>query len=48
MLIEISPKFSVSSVMGYLKVKSSLAIYEWWGNAEFDIETENFGAEDIM
>ena len=32
MLIEIPPKMSVSSFMGYLKGKSSLMIYEKWGN----------------
>lgn len=28
MLVEIPPKFSISSFMGYLKGKSSLMIYE--------------------
>ena len=31
MLIEIPPKISVSSFMGFLKGKSSLMIYEKWG-----------------
>jgi REP element-mobilizing transposase RayT len=31
MLLEIPPKYSVSSVMGYLKGKSSIMIYEKWG-----------------
>ena len=35
MLLEIPPKMSVSSVMGYLKGKSSLMIYERWGNARY-------------
>ena len=35
MLLEIPPKYSISSVMGYLKGKSSLAIYDKWGNARF-------------
>ena len=35
MLLEIPPKMSVSSVMGYLKGKSSLMIYERWGSARF-------------
>ena len=30
MLIRVAPKYSVSSVMGYLKGKSSLMIYERW------------------
>ena len=32
MLLEIPPKYSVSGIMGYLKGKSSLMIYEKWGN----------------
>ena len=35
MLIEIPPKYSVSGIMGYLKGKSSLLIYERWGNAKY-------------
>ena len=35
MLIEIPPKMSVSSFMGYLKGKSSLVIYEKWGNMKY-------------
>ncbi len=34
MLMEIPPKMSVSSFMGYLKGKSSLMIYEKWGEYE--------------
>ena len=32
MLVEIPPKYSVSSFMGFLKGKSSIMIYEKWGN----------------
>ena len=35
MLLEIPPKMSVSSFMGYLKGKSSQIIYERWANARF-------------
>ena len=42
MLIEIPPKFSVSSVMGYLKGKSSLMIYERWGNARYKYRNREF------
>ena len=42
MLIEIPPKFSVSSVMGYLKGKSSLMIYERWGRARFQYRNREF------
>ena len=34
MLVEIPPKMSVSSFMGFLKGKSSLMIYEKYGNNE--------------
>lgn len=32
MLLSIPPKYSVSSVMGFLKGKSSIMIYSQWGN----------------
>ena len=35
MLIEIPPKYSVSSVMGFLKGKSSLMIYSKWANMRY-------------
>ena len=34
-LVEITPKISISNFMGYLKGKSSLAIYEKWGNMKY-------------
>lgn len=34
MFLEIQPKLSVSSYMGYLKVKSSAIIYQKWGRYE--------------
>ncbi|MBR4895692.1 MAG: IS200/IS605 family transposase [Clostridia bacterium] len=42
MLIEIPPKMSVSSFMGYLKGKSSLMIYEKWGNMKFKYRNREF------
>jgi len=42
MLIEIPPKKSVSSVMGYLKGKSSLMIYDKWGNAKYRYRNREF------
>lgn len=48
MLIEIPPKYSVASVMGFLKGKSSIMIYSKWGNMRLSIEIENFGVEDTM
>ena len=35
MLLEIPPKISVSNFMGFLKGKSSLMIYEKWGNMKY-------------
>ena len=34
-LVEIPPKFSISNFMGFLKGKSSLMIYEKWGNMKY-------------
>ena len=42
MLIEIRPKYSVSGIMGYLKGKSSLLIYERWGNAKYKYRNREF------
>ncbi len=45
MLREIPPEYSVSSIMGYLKGKSSLMIYERWGNAKFRYRNREFGCK---
>ena len=42
MLVEIPPKMSVSSFMGFLKGKSSLMIYERWGNLKFKYKNREF------
>ena len=42
MLLEIPPKYSVSSFMGYLKGKSSQLIYEKWGNIKFKHRSREF------
>ena len=42
MLPEIPPKYSVSQIMGSLKGKSSLLIYERWGNAKFRYRNREF------
>lgn len=42
MLLEIPPKYSVSSFMGYLKGKSSLQIYEEWSNIKFKYRSREF------
>lgn len=42
MLLEIPPKMSVSGVVGYLKGKSSLMIYEKFGNLKFKYRNREF------
>ena len=42
MLVEIPPKMSVSGFMGFLKGKSSLMIYEKFGNMKFKYRTREF------
>ena len=42
MLLEILPKMSVSSFMGYLKVKSSLMLYEQFGDLKFKYRNREF------
>ena len=42
MLLEIPPKMSVSGFVGYLKGKSSLMIYERWGNLKFKYRNREF------
>ncbi len=42
MLIEIPPKMSVSSFMGFLKGKSSIIIYQKWGNMKYKYRNRSF------
>lgn len=42
MLVEIPPKTSISSFMGFLKGKSSLMIHEKWGNMKFKYRNREF------
>ena len=42
MLLEIPRKMSISSFMGFLKGKSSLMIYEKWGNLKFKYRNREF------
>lgn len=42
MLVEIPQKLSVSSFMGYLKGKSSILIYNKWGNMKFKYRNRSF------
>ena len=41
-LVAIPPKMPVSSFMGFLKGKSSLMIYEKWGNMKFKYRNRQF------
>ena len=41
-LVSIPPKMSVSGFMGYLKRKSSLMIYQKWGNMKFAYRNREF------
>ena len=45
MLIEIPPKISVASFMGYLKGKSSLMIFEKYVNLKYKYGTRKFWCE---
>ena len=42
MLISIPPKYSVSQIMGYLKGKSSLMIFEKYANLKYKYENRHF------
>ena len=42
MLVEIPPKMSVSGFVGYLKGKSSLLIYERYGNLKYKYRNREF------
>ena len=42
MLITIPPKYSVSSVMGFLKGKSSIKVYSKWGNMRYKYRNREF------
>lgn len=42
MLISIPPKYSESQIMGYLKGKSSLMIFEKYANMKYKYGTRHF------
>lgn len=42
MLVSIPPKMSVAGFMGYLKGKSSLMIFQKWGNMKFAYRNREF------
>ena len=45
MLLEIPPKYAVSSFMGYLKGKSALMIFEYHANLKYKYGNRHFWAE---
>jgi len=42
LLLEIPPKISISSFMGFLKGKSSIMIYEQWGQMRYKYRNREF------
>ena len=42
MLVEIPPKISISSFIGFLKGKSSIMIYEKWGSLKYKYRGRQF------
>ena len=48
MLISFSPKYSISYVMGYLKGKSSLMIFDRHANLKYKYGNRHSGPEDIL
>ena len=42
MYVEIPPKLSISTFMGYLKGKSSVMIYQRWGNLKYKYRNRSF------
>ena len=48
MLVRIPPKYSVSEIMGYLKGKSSLMIFEEYANLKYKYGNRHFGAGGIL
>lgn len=42
MFLEIPPKLSVSTFIGYLKGKSSVMIYQRWGNLKYKYRNRSF------
>ena len=48
MLVSIPPKYSVAEIMGYLKGKSSLIIFDRHANLKYKYGQEVFGVEDIL
>lgn len=48
MLVSIPPRFSVAQIMGYLKGKSSLMIFEKYANLKYKYGNRHFWCRGIM
>ena len=48
MLVSIPPKYSISQIMGYIKGKSAMMIFERHANLKYKFGNRNFWATDIM
>ena len=48
LLLEIPPKYSVSQIMGYLKGKSALEIFDKHASLKYKYGNRHFGLKDIM
>jgi putative transposase len=48
LLLSIPPKYSVSQIMGYLKGKSAMMIFDRHSNLNINSGTVIFGRKDIM
>ena len=48
MLVSIPPKYSISQIMGYIKGKSAMMIFERHANLKYKFGNRNFGQRDIM
>ena len=48
MLVSIPPKYSISSIMGYLKGKSSLMIFDRFGNLKYKYGNRQFWCRGIF
>ena len=44
MLVSIPPKYSISQIMGYIKGKSAMMIFERHANLKYKFGNRNFGA----
>ena len=48
MLLEIPPKYAVEDIMGYLKSRSTLMIFDRHANLKYKYGSRNFGRKDTF